>query len=55
MFQRINEKPTVINEYESGKAVPDQQVLGKIERALGIKLRGKDKGQPLPQKGAKSK
>ncbi|XP_067662316.1 endothelial differentiation-related factor 1-like [Haliotis asinina] len=44
---KINEKPQVINEYESGKAIPNQQVLGKLERALGVKLRGKDKGKPF--------
>jgi len=44
---KINEKPQVINEYESGKAIPNNQVLGKIERCIGIKLRGKDKGKPL--------
>ncbi|KAG7175842.1 Endothelial differentiation-related factor 1-like, partial [Homarus americanus] len=32
---RINEKPQVIQEYEQGKAVPNQNVLGKIERAIG--------------------
>merc|ERR1712072_1040041 len=36
----INEKKQTINEYESGKAVPNQQVLGKLERILGAKLRG---------------
>jgi len=44
---RINEKPQVINEYESGKAIPNQQILSKLERNLGMKLRGKDKGKPL--------
>ncbi|CAD6194216.1 unnamed protein product [Caenorhabditis auriculariae] len=43
----INEKPQVVSEYESGKAVPNQQILNKMERALGVKLRGKDMGQPL--------
>lgn len=38
---RVNEKPSVINDYESGRAVPNQQVLAKLERALGVKLRGK--------------
>jgi len=47
---KICEKPQVVNEYESGKAIPNQQVLGKIERALGVKLRGKDKGLPLAKK-----
>jgi len=44
---RINEKPQVINDYEGGRAIPNQQVLAKIERIIGIKLRGKDKGKPL--------
>nr|KAG5690908.1 hypothetical protein BaRGS_003399 [Batillaria attramentaria] len=47
LAQRINEKQQVINEYESGRAIPNNQVMGKLERCIGIKLRGKDKGQPL--------
>ena len=26
----------MVNEYESGKAIPNQQVMGKLERNLGI-------------------
>ncbi len=45
---KINEKPSVVNDYESGKASnPNQQILAKLERALGVKLRGKDIGSPL--------
>lgn len=44
---KINEKPTVVNDYEAGRAIPNQQVLGKLERALGVKLRGKNIGEPL--------
>ncbi|XP_043914295.1 endothelial differentiation-related factor 1 [Protopterus annectens] len=44
---RISEKPQVIADYEAGKAIPNNQVLGKLERALGVKLRGKDIGTPL--------
>ncbi|KAJ3218808.1 multiprotein-bridging factor 1 [Dinochytrium kinnereticum] len=45
---KINEKQTVVNEYESGKAAnPNQQVLQKMERVLGIKLRGQNVGAPL--------
>lgn len=44
---KINEKTQIVTEYENGKAIPNQQVLAKMERILGIKLRGKDKGQPL--------
>ena len=45
LAKSINEKPGVINEYESGKAIPNNNVLGKLERALGVKLRGKNIGQ----------
>lgn len=44
---KINEKPQVIQEFESSKAQPNVQVLAKMERALGVKLRGKDIGAPL--------
>jgi putative transcription factor len=38
----INEKPQIIQEYESGKAIPNPQILNKLDRALGIHLpRGK--------------
>ena len=47
---KINEKPQVINDYEAGRAQPNQQVLAKMERALGIKLRGKQIGEPLFKK-----
>ena len=35
---KINEKPQIIGEYESGKAIPNPQLISKIERALGCKL-----------------
>ncbi|KAG6874322.1 hypothetical protein C0995_001547 [Termitomyces sp. Mi166 len=53
LAQKINEKPSVIQDYESGKAVPNTQVLGKLERVLGIKLRGSDIGKKL-ETGKKS-
>ena len=37
--QAINEKPQVINEYESGKAIPNPQILSKLSRVLGVKLK----------------
>ena len=43
---KINEKPQVIQQYEGGKAVPNPQVISKIERALGVKLRGKASAKP---------
>ncbi|XP_069465853.1 endothelial differentiation-related factor 1 [Ambystoma mexicanum] len=42
-----NEKPQVIADYECGKAIPSNQVMGKIERAIGLKLRGRDIGKPV--------
>nr|CAG4638167.1 EOG090X0ILG [Chydorus sphaericus] len=51
---KINEKPQVITDYEAGRGIPNQQILGKIERAIGIKLRGKDKGKPLDPPPAKA-
>lgn len=49
----MNEKTQVINDYEAGRGIPNQMVIGKIERILGIRLRGKERGQPLPAPGAK--
>ena len=43
LAKAINEKATVVNDYESGRAVPSQQILAKMERILGVKLRGKKK------------
>ena len=40
LAQKTNEKPSVIQDYESGKAIPNPQILGKFERILGVKLRG---------------
>ncbi|KAF9475661.1 MBF1-domain-containing protein [Pholiota conissans] len=45
--QKVNEKPSVIQEYESSNAIPNPQILGKLERALGVKLRGADIGKKL--------
>ncbi|KAM0969565.1 hypothetical protein FF1_017818 [Malus domestica] len=41
LAKRINEWPQVVQEYENGKAVPNQAVLAKMERVLEVKLRGK--------------
>lgn len=39
----INERVQVVQEYENGKAVMNRAVLAKMERVLGVKLRGKHK------------
>jgi len=36
LAQKLNVKPQVIQEYESGKAIPDGQMLARIARVLGI-------------------
>ena len=35
---KLNIKPVVINDYETGKAVPDNALISRMERALGVKL-----------------
>ncbi|XP_044733073.1 endothelial differentiation-related factor 1 homolog [Chrysoperla carnea] len=50
---KINEKPQVVNDYEAGRGIPNNLVIGKMEKVLGIKLRGKDRGQPLVPPGTK--
>ena len=51
LAQATNEKPAIINQYECGSVVPSNAVLGKLERCLGVKLRGK----AAVTKGAKAK
>jgi len=50
----INEKPQVIGEYENGKAIPNGQIISKIERKLGCKLPrpGKKSGGATKAAGA---
>jgi putative transcription factor len=44
----INEKPQVVAEYETGKAIPNPQIIAKLERALGTKLPRPGKSKPPP-------
>lgn len=38
----INERPQIIQQYECGQAIPNPQILNKLDKALGIHLpRGK--------------
>jgi putative transcription factor len=34
----VNEKQSVVQDYESGKAVPNNAIISKFEKALGCKL-----------------
>ena len=39
LANRINVKQTIIQEYENGKAIPDNNIISKINNILGVKLR----------------
>lgn len=38
LAQKINEKPSTIQEYETGTAVPNPQIISKLNRVLGVTL-----------------
>lgn len=38
LAQAINESAQIVQQYEAGRAIPDPQVLLKLDRALGIHL-----------------
>ncbi|KAM0683379.1 Endothelial differentiation- factor 1 [Mitosporidium daphniae] len=44
---KIFEKPDIIHDYELGKGLYNPTILAKIERVLGVKLRGTNIGAPL--------
>jgi len=45
LAQRINEKPTVISQYESGQAIPNNTIINKLEKVLGTKIREPKSGK----------
>lgn len=47
LAQKINERVTVVTEYENGRAVPEERVIVKFEKALGQHLRGAKAGEPM--------
>lgn len=49
LAKRINEKQSVVNDYENGRAVPNPQVIVKIERALNCRLPRPPKEKRLKQ------
>eukprot|EP01062_Namystynia_karyoxenos_P074211 TRINITY_DN71066_c0_g1_i1.p3 TRINITY_DN71066_c0_g1~~TRINITY_DN71066_c0_g1_i1.p3 ORF type:complete len:174 (+),score=65.36 TRINITY_DN71066_c0_g1_i1:85-606(+) len=55
LAQQIQEKDTTVKDYESGKAIPNGQLISKMERALGVHLRGQNAGQPLQKPQPKAK
>ena len=52
LAQAINEKPSVINDYESGRAIPAGPIIQKLGKALGTRLpKAKAPGPPKTGKG----
>ncbi|EPY35170.1 transcription factor [Strigomonas culicis] len=47
LAQHISERIGVVTEYENGKAVPEERIIVKMEKALGVHLRGAMAGQPM--------
>lgn len=47
LAQKVNERVTVVTEYENGRAVPEERVIVKFEKALGQHLRGVKAGEPM--------
>jgi transcriptional regulator with XRE-family HTH domain len=38
--QKISQKHSVLQDYESGKAIPNPRILENLEKVLGVGLRG---------------
>ena len=49
---KINEKPQIVGEYENGKAIPNGQIISKMERVLGVKLPRPGKKKPAAKSAA---
>tara|TARA_B100001057_G_C22804712_1_gene932891 strand:- start:1372 stop:1758 length:387 start_codon:yes stop_codon:yes gene_type:complete len=47
LAQKLNLKPTVIQNYEAGKAIPNKMILVKMGKMLNIHLTGKNVGKPM--------
>ena len=38
LAKKINEKQSIVNDYENGRGIPNPHIIQKIERTLGVKL-----------------
>jgi len=52
LAQQINEKQSVVNDYESGRAIPNGQVIQKLNKVLGCRL---PKAKAAPKKISEDK
>ncbi|RYP49236.1 hypothetical protein DL768_005010 [Monosporascus sp. mg162] len=50
LAKECNMTPQQVAQYEAGTATPNQDHLGKMERTLGVWLRGSQIGEPKPKK-----
>lgn len=50
LAREISERTSIVTEYENGKAIPNEQILVRMEKALGVYLRGAKAGQPREDK-----
>lgn len=48
LAEAISAKPDIIRDYENGKAIPDNALIAKIEKATGVKLPRAPKGGKKP-------
>ncbi len=46
----INERTQIVGDYEAGRAIPNESVLVRMEKALGVHLRGAKAGQAMETK-----
>jgi len=47
LAKRCNVKPQLVNDYEAGRTKPNPTILRKMQRILGVKLLGKNIGDPM--------
>ena len=47
LARRLNLRPTIIRDYELGKAIPSGKILSRMGRLLNIRLTGKNIGKPF--------
>jgi putative transcription factor len=55
LASKVNILPNVLADYESGKAIPNQEILNKLEKVLGVHLRGVKCGQKIVKTPPKTK
>jgi len=52
LLKLVNEKQSVISDYEAGRAIPNNQIISKFEKALACRLpRQKKKKEKKEEEG----